>query len=101
MIDINNLNILLTGATGGIGNSILEKLVSGGANVLACGTNDKKLNLIKDNYSNVKVQTIANREVKYKDMDLNQHLLRIHVTIVRIGRIFKYKEYKIDRGGIK
>ncbi len=56
MIDINNLNILLTGATGGIGNSILEKLVSGGANVLACGTNDKKLNLIKDNYSNVKVQ---------------------------------------------
>jgi len=55
MIDLNNLSIILTGATGGIGNSILEKLVSGGANVLASGTNDEKLNLIKEKYNNVKV----------------------------------------------
>jgi len=55
MIDLKNLNIILTGATGGIGNSILEKLVSGGANVLASGTNDEKLNLIKEKYQNVKV----------------------------------------------
>ena len=45
----------MTGATGGIGNSILDKLVSGGANVLASGTNDEKLNLIKEKYQNVKV----------------------------------------------
>ena len=55
MIDLKNLNIILTGATGGIGNSILDKLVSGGANVLASGTNDEKLNLIKKKYQNVKV----------------------------------------------
>ena len=55
MIDLKNLNIILTGATGGIGNSILDKLVSGGANVLASGTNDEKLNLIKEKYQNVKV----------------------------------------------
>ena len=55
MIDLRNLNIILTGATGGIGNSILEILVSGGANVLASGTNDKKLNSIKEKYKNVKV----------------------------------------------
>ena len=48
MIDLKNLNIILTGATGGIGSSILEKLVLGGANVLASGTNEQKLNLIKD-----------------------------------------------------
>ena len=45
----------MTGATGGIGNSILDKLVYGGANVLASGTNDEKLNLIKEKYQNVKV----------------------------------------------
>ena len=55
MIDLKNLNIILTGATGGIGNSILDKLVSRGANVLASGTNDEKLNLIKEKYQNVKV----------------------------------------------
>ena len=55
MIDLKNLSIILTGATGGIGNSILDKLVSGGANVLASGTNDEKLNLIKEKYQNVKV----------------------------------------------
>ena len=46
MIDLKDLNIILTGATGGIGNSILEKLVAGGANVIASGTNENKLNLI-------------------------------------------------------
>ena len=56
MIDLKNLNIILTGATGGIGSSILEKLVLGGANVLASGTNEQKLNLIKDKYKNVNVQ---------------------------------------------
>ena len=55
MIDLNNLNIILTGATGGIGNSILEKLISAGANVLATGTNDEKLNFIKEKYKNVKI----------------------------------------------
>ena len=56
MIDLKNLNIILTGATGGIGSSILEKLVLGGANVLATGTNEDKLKSIKDKYQNVKVQ---------------------------------------------
>ncbi len=55
MIDLSSLNIILTGATGGIGNSILEKLISAGANVLATGTNDEKLNLIKEKYKNVKI----------------------------------------------
>ncbi len=55
MIDLKNLNIILTGSTGVIGNSILEKLVLGGANVLATGTNDEKLSLIKKKYNNVNV----------------------------------------------
>ena len=53
MIDLKNINILLTGATGGIGNSILEKLITSGANVLATGTNEDKLKSIKEKYENV------------------------------------------------
>ena len=35
MINLKNLNIILTGATGVIGNSILDKLVAAGSNIVA------------------------------------------------------------------
>ena len=35
MNDLKNKNIIVTGATGGIGNSIIKKLHENGANVLA------------------------------------------------------------------
>ena len=56
MINLKNTNVLLTGATGGIGNSILEKLVVAEANVIATGTNEEKLNTIKNKYQSVKVE---------------------------------------------
>ena len=55
MIDLKNLNIVLTGATGIIGNSILDKLLSAGANVLATGTNEQKLKIIQEKYKNLNV----------------------------------------------
>ena len=56
MINLKNKNVVLTGATGGIGNSILEKLVDAEANVVATGTNEEKLNLITNKYQSVKVE---------------------------------------------
>tara|TARA_Y100001970_G_scaffold292466_1_gene433855 strand:+ start:492 stop:1229 length:738 start_codon:yes stop_codon:yes gene_type:complete len=56
MINIKNLNIVLTGATGGIGSAILEKLVSSGANILATGTNEEKLKSINEKYKSVKTE---------------------------------------------
>ena len=44
MINLKNLNIILTGATGVIGQAILEKLITAGSNILATGTNEQKLN---------------------------------------------------------
>ena len=55
MIDLKNLNIILTGATGVIGNSILEKLIYAGSTVLATGTNEEKLKLIKEKYKNINI----------------------------------------------
>ena len=40
MIDLKNLNIILTGATGVIGNTILDNLMSAGAHVIATRTNE-------------------------------------------------------------
>ncbi len=55
MIDLNNLNIILTGATGVIGNSILDKLVSARSKVLAIGTNDEKLKQIENKYKDINI----------------------------------------------
>ena len=41
MSSLKNKNIIVTGASGGIGNSIVKKLYEQGANVLATGTRIK------------------------------------------------------------
>ncbi len=55
MIDLKDKKIIVTGATGGIGNSIIEKLESFGANILASGTNQEKLDKLKSKFNNLKI----------------------------------------------
>ena len=56
MINFKNKNILITGASGGIGNALVKKFVSLGGNVLGSGTKTEKLDLIKKQYPNIKVR---------------------------------------------
>jgi len=55
MNDLKNKNIIVTGASGGIGNSIVKKLYEVGANVLASGTKIEKLEELKKIYDNIKI----------------------------------------------
>ena len=55
MTDLNSKNIIVTGASGGIGESIIEKLNQAGANVLATGTRIEKLEELKGKYKNIKI----------------------------------------------
>ena len=55
MNDLKNKNIIVTGASGGIGNSIIKKLNDCGANILASGTKIEKLEELKSKYKNVKI----------------------------------------------
>ena len=55
MKDLENKNIIVTGASGGIGNSIVEKLNECGANVLASGTRVEKLQELKSKFNNIKI----------------------------------------------
>ncbi len=52
---LKNKNIIVTGASGGIGNSIIKCLSEAGANVLATGTRIEKLEQLKSNFQNVKI----------------------------------------------
>ena len=55
MIDLKNKNIIVTGASGGIGNSIVKKLSENGANILASGTKIEKLEELKSKLNNIKI----------------------------------------------
>ena len=55
MNDLKENNIIVTGATGGIGNSIIKKLYDAGANILATGTKNEKLEELKKKFENIKV----------------------------------------------
>ena len=54
MIDFKNKKILITGATGGIGYSLVDKFNLLGGSIVATGTNDNKLNDLKKKYSKIK-----------------------------------------------
>ena len=41
-MQLNNKKVLITGATGGIGNNLIEKFNSFGSKIIATGTNEEK-----------------------------------------------------------
>ena len=63
MINFKNKNILITGASGGIGQALVKKFISLGGNVVGSGSKSEKLDLLKKNYPNIKV----------KKLDLSEH----------------------------
>jgi 3-oxoacyl-[acyl-carrier protein] reductase len=63
MSSLKNKNIIITGASGGIGNSIVETLNANGANILATGTRIEKLEELKLKFNNIKI-------IKF---DISQH----------------------------
>ena len=90
MIDLKNINIILTGATGGIGGSILEILDNCKAKIIATGTNPEKLEKIKEKYKNVVI----------KRFDILEHN-NIENFVNECDEIFKNKiDVLINNAGI-
>ena len=54
--ELKNKKILITGATGGIGNSLVDKFYNFGSSIVATGTNEEKLNNLKKKYPNILVE---------------------------------------------
>ena len=52
-MNLKNKKILITGATGGIGNCLVQKFNNLGAIIVASGTNEEKLNDLKKKYPNI------------------------------------------------
>ena len=56
MINFKDKNILITGASGAIGNDLVKKFVSLGGNVFGSGTKTEKLDELKKKYPTIKVK---------------------------------------------
>ena len=55
-MNLKDKKILITGATGGIGNALVEKFNSFGSKIVATGTNEEKLSNLKKKYPKIFIE---------------------------------------------
>ena len=72
MSDLKDKNIIVTGASGGIGNSIVRKLCERGANILASGTKLEKLEKLKSENKNIKILKFDISEIEKIDQFIEE-----------------------------
>ena len=77
MYNLKNKKIIVTGATGGIGDAIVKCFVKQEAKVLATGTNEEKLKVLKDRYNNISTSKfdISNHDEIEKFVDNSNMIL--------------------------
>ena len=55
-MNLKNKKVLITGATGGIGNSLVDKFYNLESSIIATGTNEEKLNNLKNKYPKIVIE---------------------------------------------
>ena len=55
-MNLKNKKVLITGSTGGIGNSLVKKFNDLGAEVIATGTREEKLLTLKEQFPRIKIE---------------------------------------------
>ena len=56
MLNLKNKKVLITGATGGIGNCLVQKFNDFGSQIIATGTNQEKLDNLQKKFNNIYVE---------------------------------------------
>ena len=88
-MDFKNKKILITGATGGIGNCLVQKFDTLGATVIASGTKDEKLTELKKNFPKIHIEKFF----------LDQHD-KIEGFIEKINKNFEGLDVLVNNAGI-
>ena len=71
-MNLKNKKVLITGATGGIGNSLVEKFNSLGSTIIATGTNEDKLSSLKKEFSDIHIEKFKLDEHKKIEEFINK-----------------------------
>ncbi len=71
-MNLKNKKVLITGATGGIGKSLVEKFNSLGSTIIATGTNEDKLSSLKKEFSDIHIEKFKLDEHKKIEEFINK-----------------------------
>jgi len=88
MINFKGKKILITGATGGIGNSLVKKFLSLEGTVLATGTNSEKLDALKKDFPNISVLKFdisAHSKIEEFIENVNSQLVGLDILVNNAG----------------
>ena len=85
MNSLENKNIIVTGASGGIGNSIVEKLYKNEANILATGTRIEKLDELRTKFNKIKILKNNKNIVLFKSLGVNNYYNFLKFADIVIG----------------
>ncbi len=88
-MNLKNKKVLITGATGGIGHSIVHKFYNLGSKIVATGTNEIKLENLKKKFPNISVE-------KFK---LDEHD-KIEEFIEKVDKNLEGLEILVNNAGI-
>ena len=88
-MNLKNKKVLITGATGGIGNSLVEKFNYLGSTILATGTNEEKLTKLKSKFENINIE-----KFRLEDHD------KIEEFIDKVDKKFDGLDILINNAGI-
>ena len=72
-MNLKDKNVLITGATGGIGKSLVEKFYNFGAKIIATGTREEKLNKLKEEFPKIKVEKFDKVDVLVNNAAANPY----------------------------
>ena len=87
-MNLKNKKVLITGATGGIGNSLVKKFNDFGSFIVASGTNEEKLNNLKNKYPNIIVESFKldqHNKIENFIENINNQLEGIDILVNNAG----------------
>ena len=76
-MNLKDKKVLITGATGGIGNSLIEKFINLGAIIVATGTNEEKLDNLKKKHPKI----ITEKFKLDKHNEIEDFINRVHQNL--------------------
>ena len=88
MNNLKNKKIIITGASGGIGSSIVEKFYENGANILATGTRVEKLDELK-NFVTLNFDMIYYKQIVQKNFyKWDNYFFQLISFLINLENIF-------------